>query len=96
MRFTRPHKRYEHHWPRAGAVTDARRCVKSGFTPLEDPSRQGTQGKGEMAILHHRFRRARPESSVRDTDPVAPGVLGFIGGSVCSLSQRDQRLTNVA
>ena len=71
-------------------------AVKSGFTPLGDPSRQGTQGKGEMAIRHHRFRRARPESSVRDTDPVAPGFLCFIGGSVCSLSQRDQRLTNVA
>ena len=71
-------------------------AVKRGFTPLGDPSRQGTQGKGEMAIRHHWFWRARPESSVRDTDSVAPGVLGFIGGSVCSLSQRDQRFTNVA
>ena len=70
-------------------------AVKSDFTPLGDSSRQGAQGKGEMAIRHTGFG-AHPESSVRDTDPVAPGVLGFIGGSVCSVAQRDQRLTNVA
>ena len=100
MPSTRPRKGCERLLPRAGAVIERALAVKINFDPLQcssgDPSRQVIQDKGQRATRHHWFWQAHPESSVCDTDPVAPGVLCFIGGSVRSLPQRDQRLTNMA